>query len=117
MLKSYWVSIKRAIGGIGFVFKTERNFKIQLVIAGVVIILSFLFGLSKWEWIVVVLLIGMVLSLELVNSTVEKVIDVIHPRFHGQIKTIKDVLAGAVLIVAIVAAVIGLLIFLPYLFE
>lgn len=117
MLKSYLTSMKRAGGGIWFVLKTEKNFKIQSIAALAVIVLSFAVGLSKWEWIVIVLLIGMVLSLELINSTVEKVVDIIHPRFHGQVKVIKDILAGAVLIAATIAAIIGVIIFWPYLFE
>ena len=67
------------------------------------------------EWIVLVFVIAMVLVLELVNSVLEKVVDLVEPKMHHYVQIVKDVFAGCVLVFAIASIIIGVLIFLPYL--
>lgn len=79
-----------------------------------VIILGFIFQIDKGEWFTVLILFGLVMSLEAVNTCIEGICDIISPEFDKHIKRIKDIAAASVLIAAIVSAIIGLMIFLPY---
>ena len=110
------LSFKHAFEGLVTATKEEPNLKFHLLFALVVIIASFFFGISKVEWIVVITLIGLVLTLELTNTAIEAVVDSFTPDQHPRAKYAKDISAGAVLIISIVAVIVGLIIFLPYLF-
>jgi diacylglycerol kinase (ATP) len=93
-----------------------RNFLVMLAVAALVIILGRVLEISRLEWVMVVLAIGLVLGLELVNTAGEKLIDVLSPDHDPRYGQIKDILAGAVLVAALAAAAIGILIFWPRLF-
>lgn len=81
-----------------------------------VIIAGFYYQISKFEWIVCIILFGMVISLELINTAIENTVDLAMPEKHPQAKIAKDVAAAAVLVGAIVAAIIGFIIFIPKIF-
>ena len=110
-------SFSNALRGIAFLFKSQSNARIELIIACLVIIAGFLFRISNTEWITILLCIAMVLSLEGINTSIEIFADKLHPDFDTEIGKAKDVAAGAVLIAAIVAAFIGFIIFVPLLLE
>ena len=110
-------SILEAGQGIVYVFRHEQNFRIQVFISLVVLIFVWLFDLTKEEMIVIFLLILLVLILELLNSAVEKLSDVLKPRLSLQIGVVKDIMAGMVLLSSVGAVVIGIIIFWPHLFE
>lgn len=101
--------------GIIFVFRNEQNFRIQCFLSVLVLLLVFYFPLSKGEIIVIVLLIFFVLILELLNSAVERLADVLKPRLSLQIKIVKDIMAAIVLITSLTAVAIGTIIFWPHL--
>ncbi|PIY97222.1 MAG: diacylglycerol kinase [Candidatus Kerfeldbacteria bacterium CG_4_10_14_0_8_um_filter_42_10] len=102
--------------GMRYAFKNEQSFRFQVFASVIVLILMFLFPLSAWERIVVILLIFMVLILELINTTFEKIVDILKPRVHFYAEVIKDLMAAVVLIASVGALVIGLYIFLPHFF-
>lgn len=102
-----------AFNGLVIFFRHERNGRIQLVLAIIVILLGYWLRISAAEWMVVLACIGTVLSFEMINSSIEKICNLVHPKFHPAVKTIKDMAAGAVLFVAIVSAIIGAIIFVP----
>ncbi len=110
---------KRSVGftfawnGLKEVTRTERNFRIHLFITALVLTIGFLVELNWLEWCIVIFAIGFVLVTEVTNSAIEKMIDYLNPAIHPSAKIIKDMAAGAVLIAAIIAALIGLIIFLP----
>ncbi len=106
-------SFKTAGNGIGTGLVCERNFQIHLILAVVAIILLLWLGASLVEWAIIVLAIVTVMSLELVNTALEKLIDFLNPDIHPTIKVVKDMVGGAVLIAAIGAAAVGCLIILP----
>lgn len=112
-MKNFFTSFKYAFSGIFYAFKNERNFKVQLFVAILVIITAFILKVNNQEWSLLIICILIVLSLEMLNTALEKICDLIHPEKHPQIKIIKDVAAGAVLLAAIGATVIGLIILLP----
>jgi len=102
-----------AIRGIREVFGTETNMKIHIGITLLVIICGVVFSISLIEWIFCLLCIGLVLGAEMINTSIENVVDLASPEQHPLAGKAKDIAAGAVLICAIISVVIGLLIFVP----
>ncbi len=106
-------SFKYAFKGIGSSLKSERNMKIHFAMMVLVIIAGILLNISMWEWIICFILFGLVISLEMVNTAIEIVVDMVSPEYNLKAGHVKDIAAGAVLVNAIVAFIVGLLIFLP----
>ena len=106
-------SLQFAIRGIITFLRNETNGQIQLVAAIIVVTLGLVFQIGAMEWLVVVLCITVVLTLEMINTAIEKLCDVVQPDYHPQIKIIKDIAAGAVLIAALGSIIIGAIIFVP----
>lgn len=100
--------------GLKTILEEEHAFKIMFLVAILVIVAMFYFNLPLTQKAVLLTMIILVLILELVNSVIEKVLDFVCSGSNGKVKIIKDVLAGIVLLASSGAAVIGLLIFLPY---
>ncbi|MBV7267664.1 diacylglycerol kinase family protein [Winogradskyella luteola] len=109
-------SIGFAFKGMLILIKTEASIKIQLFIAVAVTIAGFYFEISKTEWLAQMTMIGMVMSIEGVNTAIEYIANFVHPDHHPKIGLIKDVAAGAVFIASIVAVIIAGIIYLPKLF-
>jgi diacylglycerol kinase len=107
-------SLRFAINGIFQFFLRERNGQIQGVIALVVMAAGFFFGITKAEWLYVLICTALVISLEMLNSAIERVCNMYTTEFHPAIKIIKDVAAAAVLWSALISLIIGVTIFLPY---
>jgi diacylglycerol kinase len=99
--------------GIRFVFGTETNMKIHLVVCGLVIVCGFIFHISLIEWMFCLLCIGLVVGMEMINTSIENIVDLVSPNHHPLAGKAKDIAAGAVLICVIISVVIGLLIFVP----
>jgi diacylglycerol kinase len=108
------LSVKYALSGVKYVFMHEQNFRIQIYISLVVILMSYVLGVRKYEFIVLLLLIFSVLTLELVNSSLEKFFDIVNPRLRHHVQVAKDIMAGAVLLTSVLSVIIGVLIFWPY---
>ena len=106
-----------AFQGIFNTIRTERNIKIHCAAAILVTIFGIWLQLSKTEWMICFILFGLILALELVNTAVEATVDLFTEERKPLAKKAKDAAAGAVLIVAIFAAVIGILIFIPKLLD
>ena len=102
-----------ALEGIYTCIKKERNMKIHVCASVFVVIAGFVLKLSTIEWCMCLGLFGLVMALELVNTSVEAVVDMVTEEFHPLAKIAKDTAAGAVLIAAIMAAIIGCIIFVP----
>ena len=99
-----------------FTFKQEQNFRIQVVIAGVVILLMIALHVSAMEAIALIFVIVAVLVLEILNTVVERFVDLLKPRLHPHSEIIKDMMAAAVLLTSFGAMLVGILIFYPYFF-
>ncbi len=106
-------SFKYAIEGIWTSFKTERNMKIHIFIMILAIIAGIILKINKSEWIICIILFAIVIGSELFNTSIETIVDMVMPEKNEKAKIAKDVSAGAVLVVAIGAAIIGLVIFVP----
>ncbi|WP_300793483.1 diacylglycerol kinase family protein [uncultured Bacteroides sp.] len=110
-------SFKFAFNGIKLLITREHNAWIHCFAAVCVIIAGVAFGISTTEWIAVTFAIGTVLAAEAVNSSIEAIADLVSPGYNEAIKRTKDLAAGAVLILAIAAAIVGLIIFVPKVME
>lgn len=102
-----------AFEGVIIFFRREHNARIHGVVALLVLISSFLMKLSTVEMILIILSIGLVWITEIINTAIEKTMDYLSPQQHPAVKVIKDLSAGAVLIAAMVAVIIGSIIFIP----
>lgn len=106
-------SFKYAFEGIISAFRTETNMKIHFIIMMLAIIAGVIFNLNALEWIICIILFGLVISLELINTAIETTVDLAMPEINEKAKLAKDIAAGAVLVNAIVAVIVGLIIFIP----
>jgi undecaprenol kinase/diacylglycerol kinase (ATP) len=116
-MKKFFKAVEYALQGMKQFFSRDRNGRIQLVIAMTAIALGFTVSISAFQWLLVLFCIGLVISLEMINSAIERCCDLVTTDFHPGIKIIKDVSAGAVLVASIASLVIGLIIFIPALVE
>ena len=107
-------SFKYAIKGVSYVFRHEQNFRIQIFASILVILAMIIFGLRRSEVIVICLIIFLILILELLNSALEKFVDIIKPRLHIQAEIVKDIMAAMVFSASLGAMIIGSIIFWPY---
>ncbi len=116
-MSNFLSNIRWASEGINYFFKKERNGRIQIIIGFLVIIAGLYFGLKTFEWCFILGCIGVVISLEMVNTGIERICDMLSKDFHPTVKIIKDVAAGAVWWSALFAAIIGAIIFYPYVVQ
>lgn len=112
-IKSFFYAGK----GISNLIKTEQNARIHIIIAAIAGIAAFFLRFTRLEATILFFAIVSVLSIEIINTAIEKLIDVVHPENHGTIEYIKDAMAGAVLIASIIAAVVGFLLFYPHILD
>jgi diacylglycerol kinase (ATP) len=109
-------SVGFALRGALLLIRTEASIKIQVFIAVVMTLAGFYFEISTSEWIFQIFAISLVFGIEGANTAIEKLCDFVHPNFDKKIGFIKDISAGAVMMVSIGAVIIGLIIYLPKLF-
>jgi len=102
-----------ALAGIRHTLKTQRNAQIHVAAAGMVLILGLIARLNRLEWAILALTSGSVIAAEMLNTATEAAMDYATTEYHPQIKIVKDVAAGAVLVAAITAVIVGLLILGP----
>ena len=99
--------------GVISAFKTEQNLLIDLICGVLAIVLGFLLKISTIEFTIILITIALVISMEIMNTTIEYVVDMAMPEIHPLAKLSKDISAGAVLVSAIIASIVGLIIYLP----
>ena len=106
-------SFQYAFNGLKILFREEHNSIIHLIAAVTAIIFAIIFDLNTYEWIAIILSIGLVITTEIINTVIENIADFISPDKNEKIKIIKDLSAAAVLISAGTALLIGLIVFIP----
>ncbi|QUG42143.1 diacylglycerol kinase family protein [Psychrobacillus sp. INOP01] len=112
-LRKFFRSFIYAANGIYSVVKSEQNFRFHVFAAMVVAIAAWMTGLSRIEWIIIVISIFGMFMIELINASIERVVDLVTPELHPLAKQAKDFAAGACLIYAICTVIVGLIIFIP----
>ena len=116
-IKRLYKSFTYAFRGLGKTLKEEQNLQIQSIAGLVVIILGWYFRIEVEEWLILILVIGLVILMEIINSAIERITDVLKPRLDNYVKEIKDIMAAAVMLASVIAVTVGLIIFLPYLTQ
>ncbi|NCT17335.1 MAG: diacylglycerol kinase [Flavobacteriaceae bacterium CG_4_8_14_3_um_filter_34_10] len=111
------VAFKYAIRGAWLLLKKEASIQVHFAIAILITLAGLYFAITPTEWMLQCLAIGLVLSIEGVNTAIEEIANFVHPKFHNKIGFIKDIAAGAVFFAAFIALIIGVLIYTPYLYQ
>ena len=106
-------SIKNCLEGINFVITNESNFKKEIVIGIIALLLSYILKISRIEFIIILIMIALVLTSEIINTSIEKVVDLYTRDYNNLAKIAKDVSAGSVLVMSIFSLLVGIIIFLP----
>lgn len=115
---SYIEAVSHALDGIKVLLKEEANLRFHFIVAILVVLLGFYVHLSRMDWLFLVLALILVIVMECLNSMVERLTDlVVNDCYHPLAKIVKDVAAGVVLLTCIGVAVIGVLLFTPYIFK
>ena len=109
-------SFQVAFQGLISIAKKERNLKIHLSIFSLVCLAGIYFSITKFEWLTILMISALVISLEIVNTAIEKLCDFCEPNHNEKIKIIKDTAAAAILVAAAIAICIGLIVFVPHIF-
>jgi diacylglycerol kinase len=113
MKPSFFKSVSFAVNGLKLAWH-EKHFKIHLAATALSIALGFLFDIEIMEWFVILICIGAVLALEMINTSIEHLVDLVEPNYNPKAGAIKDLAAGAVLVFSIISALIGIMIFGKY---
>ena len=106
-------SVKNCLDGINYTITHENNFKREMILGIIAVILSAVLKISILEWVIVLLLINFVLVCELINTALEKAVDLYTKEFNETAKIVKDVAGATVLVMCIFSAIIGAIIFIP----
>ena len=112
-LKKFFHSFTYPIKGIKYAYRNEQNLAVDLGVALIVVIASFIFKVSLIEAAILALTIGLVIALELINTSIEATVDLVTEDYHPLAKVAKDTSAAAVFVFAIAASIVGIIIFLP----
>lgn len=111
--KNFWEALKHSLSGMKYLLQTEKNLKIQLIIAMLVMIISFLLKLTAIQWLILCLTIGNVLFAEIINTAIEIVLDLYSEKYNEKIKIAKDIASSAVLLTSIIAVIIAGILYIP----
>lgn len=112
-IKERIASFKYALNGLKIILETQHNFMIHLIAAILVTAAGLFFHVSNIEWIIIIITIAIVLCIEAINTSIEKLTDLVSPDYDEQAGKVKDIAAAAVLIAAIASVIVGVIIFLP----
>lgn len=106
-------SLKYAFDGLKYAYKNEQSMTVHIVVTILVIMFGFIFEISSYEWIIVVLCIGIMMCVELVNTSIEAVVDLVTKKYDEKAKIAKDVAAAVSVMFSITSIIVGLIIFAP----
>ncbi|HCU70185.1 MAG TPA: diacylglycerol kinase [Candidatus Moranbacteria bacterium] len=112
--KSFAISLRHAINGLSYAVSNEKNFQNEIIVACLVIAAMIFYKVSPSEMIVLFLVIMGVLVMELLNTVMERIADILKPKVHPYVRVIKDLMAASVLVSSLLAIIIGLIIFIPH---
>ena len=115
--ESFWESFGYAREGLKHCIVSERNFRIHMVMGVIAFLLGVILQLTRAELAILLLLIGLVLIAEMLNTALENLVDLCTEEYHPLAKVVKDVAAGAVLLLCIVAVLVGIVIFVPHILD
>ena len=113
----FWQSLSFAFAGLRYAFRSQRNLRIHVMVSALVVIAGLALRINRLEWAVVAAMIALVIGLELLNTAIEALVDLASPSPHPLARVAKDTAAAATLVAALGSVVVGLIIFLPRLWN
>lgn len=116
-VKAFYASLTHAVRGLSYALRYEKNFQNEVIFACVVVGAMLYYHVTESEKIVLFLVIMGVLVMELLNTVMERIADILKPRVHPYVRVIKDLMAASVLVSSLLAVIIGLIIFIPYIIR
>lgn len=116
-LKSFTRSLRHAVNGLSYAIRNEKNFQNELVVACLIILAMAYYKVSPSEMIVLFLVMMGVLVMELLNTVMERIADILKPKIHPYIRVVKDLMAASVLVSSLLAIIVGMIIFIPHIME
>ena len=114
-IRQFYKSLSFALRGLKYVILNEKNFQNELAIGILVVFAMVYFRVTRAEMVVLFMVTMAVLIMELLNTIMERVVDILRPRVHPYARLIKDLMAAGVLLTSILAVIVGLIIFIPHL--
>jgi diacylglycerol kinase len=115
--QTFAAALTNAASGLYSFFTKERNAAIQGIVTIVVVMAALVLSIEPMQWVLVLVCCGGVLSLEMINSAIERLCDLVHEDYHPVIKQVKDISAAAVLCMSLISVLIGTIIFLPKIMQ
>lgn len=115
--KQFKKSVAHALDGLKYVIRHERNFRIELFFAALVLVAILFFDMRGWEAVILILMVAAVLVAELTNTVFERVVDILKPRIHPYARLIKDIMASVVLLTSFTAALVGAIVLWPHFYA
>lgn len=111
--RTFKSSVKNCFDGISYVITSEKNFKREIALGIIALLLSYILKISRIEFIIVLIMICLVLTSEIINTAIERTVDLVTKEYHELARIAKDVSAGSVLVMCIFSSLIGAVIFVP----
>ena len=106
-------SFKNCIDGLRYININEDNFKREILLGIIALVLSYLLKIDKIEFIIIIIVIGLVLVSEIINTAIERLVDLVSPKYNKLAGEVKDIAASSVLLMCIFSLVVGVIIFVP----
>ncbi len=116
-IRKFSKSFSFALRGLRYIVRSEKNFQNELAVGFLVVLMAVYFKINQFEIIVLIITIGGVLIMEILNTVLERLVDILKPKVHPYARLAKDLMAASVLLVSILAIVIGCIVFIPYIFK
>ena len=111
--RKFTSSVRDCINGFKFININEDNFKREIFLGIIALLISYILKISKLEFIIIIIMIGLVLTCEVINTAIERLVDLVSPSYNKLAGEVKDIMAFAVLLMCIISLVIGAIIFIP----
>jgi undecaprenol kinase len=116
-LKSFTRSLRHAVNGLSYAIRSEKNFQNEVIVSILVLAAMVYYRVTPSEMIVLFLVIMGVLVMELLNTVMERIADILKPKVHPYVRVIKDLMAASVLVSSLLAVIVGLIIFIPHIIK
>ena len=111
--RKFTSSVRDCINGFKFININEDNFKREIFLGIIALLISYIFKISKLEFIIIIIMIGLVLTCEVINTAIERLVDLVSPSYNKLAGEVKDIMAFSVFLMCIISLIVGVIIFVP----
>ena len=111
--RKFTSSVRDCINGFKFININEDNFKREILLGIIALLISYILKISKLEFIIIIIMIGLVLTCEVINTAIERLVDLVSPSYNKLAGDVKDIMAFSVFLMCIISLIVGVIIFVP----